>query len=155
MILIITCVFPPEQIVSANLSKDIAYSLVDMGKEVAVLSPRPSRPYGQQFDDQNIVHKGFEHFVANSFIYPKSSFLGRLVESISFGLASRKFIKKNNQKITKIYANTWPIFAQYLAVRTAKKYNIPVVMHIQDVYPESYVKKATKLAVWLPGLALP
>ena len=145
MILIITCVFPPEQIVSANLSRDIANKLVELGKEVTVLSPKPSRPYGQKFKEQKIKFKGVNHFQADSFIHPKSSFIGRLRESISFGMASRKFIKRNGSEIEKIYANTWPIFAQYLTVKTAKKYGIPVIMHVQDVYPESYVKKASML----------
>lgn len=145
MILIITCVFPPEQIVSANLSRDIAYKLVELGNEVTVISPKPSRPYGESFDKQKEVHNGFEHHTMGSYISPKSNFLGRLIESISFGLASRKFIKNNYQSITKIYANTWPIFAQYFVVRVAKRYDIPVIMHIQDVYPESYIKKAQNL----------
>jgi glycosyltransferase involved in cell wall biosynthesis len=36
-----------------------------------------------------------------------------------------------------IYANTWPLFAQYYIVKAAKEFNIPVVMHVQDIYPES------------------
>ena len=33
--------------------------------------------------------------------------------------------------------NSWPIFAQYITVKTSNKYNIPIITHIQDVYPES------------------
>ncbi|NKI32011.1 glycosyltransferase family 4 protein [Croceivirga thetidis] len=145
MILIITCVFPPEQIVSANLSRDIANKLVDLGNEVTVLSPKPSRPFGRHFEEQKIEFKGVDHYQADSYIHPKSSFIGRLRESISFGLASKRFIEENSAKIEKIYANTWPIFAQYLTVKTAKKFSIPVIMHVQDVYPESYIKKASKI----------
>ncbi len=144
MILIISCVFPPEQLVSANLSRDIAYKLAELQKDISVISPKPSRPYGQSFEGKKEEHHGITHFTLNSYIHPKSNFLGRLRESMSFGLACKKFIRDNHTKISKIYANTWPIFAQYFAIKEAKRFNIPVIMHIQDVYPESYLKKAPK-----------
>ena len=34
-----------------------------------------------------------------------------------------------------------PLFSQYLIIKTAKKYNIPTVVHVQDVYPESISNK--------------
>lgn len=144
MILIVSCVFPPEQIVSANLSKDIAEKLAANGKEVSVFSPKPSRPFGKKFENRTPDDFPYEHYEASSFVFPKSNFIGRLYESISFGLASRKHIRSNRERIEKIYANTWPLFAQYFLVREAKKNNIPVIIHVQDVYPESYVKKVSK-----------
>ena len=45
-VLIISAVFPPEPIVSAKLSEDIANGLVEHDIKVIVLHPRPTRPYG-------------------------------------------------------------------------------------------------------------
>lgn len=56
-VLIISAVFPPEPIVSAKLSEDIANGLVEHDIKVIVLHPRPTRPYGFEF---NITKK--KHF---------------------------------------------------------------------------------------------
>ena len=37
--------------------------------------------------------------------------------------------------------NSWPIFSQYLTSLTTRKYSIPLVTHVQDVYPESLSNK--------------
>jgi len=43
--------------------------------------------------------------------------------------------------------NSWPIFAQYLTVKAAHKYNIPIITHVQDIYPESLSTKMPILSV--------
>ena len=48
-LLIISAVFPPEPVVSASLSYDIASSLSGTYKTV-VLSPIPTRPLGFKFE---------------------------------------------------------------------------------------------------------
>lgn len=48
---------------------------------------------------------------------------------------------KHHQELACIYANVWPFFAQLKIVRTAKKYNVPCLLHIQDIYPESFLNK--------------
>ena len=63
------------------------------------------------------------------------------MESYSFGRATYNFIKRHHSEISVIYANTWPLFAQYYLAKAAKKYNIPYFIHVQDIYPESYCKK--------------
>ena len=66
---------------------------------------------------------------------------GRFKESYSFGKQSYKYINKNNKDIEVIYANTWPLLAQFFTVKAAKKNNIPVIIHVQDIYPESLTNK--------------
>lgn len=139
-ILIISAVFPPEPVISAKLSLDIANEL-SKSNYVYVISPRPTRPYGFNFKiNQNSNYK-FKHETLNSYVNPKFSFLGRLFESISFGIECYKYIKSNRNKIDIIYSSTWPIFAQFLNVFAANKFKIPIIIHIQDVYPESLLTK--------------
>lgn len=142
-ILIVSCVFPPEPIVSANLSFDIAIKLA-FNNSVTVISPLPTRPYGSNYRNHIIQNQPFIHEIITSYTSPKSNLIGRLRESFSFGRESCKFLHSNKNKIDVIYANTWPIFAQYFIVKTAKRLNIPVVLHVQDVYPESLVMKLPK-----------
>lgn len=134
-ILIVTAVFSPEPVVSAKLSEDLANELSKTNK-VSVISPKPTRPYGFKLIKKNI-NKSYSHIKLNSYTCPESNFYGRIKESYSFGLACAKYIKENRNNIDVIYMNSWPIFAQYLTVKTAYKYNIPITTHIQDVYPES------------------
>jgi glycosyltransferase involved in cell wall biosynthesis len=138
-ILIISAVFSPEPVVSAKLSEDLAIALSKL-HNVSVLAPKPTRPYGFEFKNE---HKKdlFSLFNLDSYTCPESNSIGRLRESYSFGIACKKYIEGNHKKIDVIYMNTWPIFAQYFTAKTASKYNISLVTHVQDVYPESLSNK--------------
>jgi len=139
-VLIISCVFPPEPVVSAKLSHDIAVNLSKKGDDVTVVSPIPTRPYKFKFEI-NETNNSFEHVILNSFTCPQSNIAGRLIESFSFGKKCAKYIRKNKNKIDKIYLNSWPLFSQYFIVKEAKKQNIPSIVHVMDIYPESFTNK--------------
>jgi len=134
-ILIISAVFSPEPVVSAKLSEDLAIEL-SQSSIVSVISPKPTRPFGFAFSKKD-TKKTFSQINLDSYTCPKSNLFGRLRESYSFGVACKNYIKKNKNEIDVIYMNSWPIFAQYITVNTANKYSIPIITHIQDVYPES------------------
>jgi len=51
-----------------------------------------------------------------------------------------------------VYANVWPLFGQRLIVQAAEALGVPVVLHVQDVYPESLV---TKVPPWLYRVGAP
>lgn len=141
MILIISSVFPPEPIVSATIAFDLANKLSEK-YEVKVLTPRPTRPYGFSFKEtHDKFNYKFEQIILNSYTFPQSRILGRMRESFSFGRHAARYIKNNNKKISCIYLNTFPLLAQYLIVKASKKYGIPAVIHIQDIYPESLTNK--------------
>lgn len=139
-IIIATALFPPEPVVSASLSYDIAHELAKKGKDVVVISPKPSRPLNYAFPKISHDYK-FEHVILETYIYPASKIWGRFKESYSFGNAIKKYIKHNHELIDVIYANVWPLFSQFLLAKAAKKYKIPYCIHIQDIYPESYSEK--------------
>lgn len=140
-ILIVSAVFPPEPVVSGRLSMDLFCSFKERGFDAKVLHPYPTRPYGFNPDKKTIGALGREEVIANSYVCPQSSLVGRIRESWSFGRACEKYIKECHSEIECIYANTWPMFSQKAIVKTAKKYGIPCVIHVQDVYPESLTNK--------------
>lgn len=138
-IIIISAVFPPEPVVSAKLSYDLATALSEK-ENVIVVSPTPTRPYGFNFEKQ--TQKGrFKHLQLNSYTCPESRLFGRLRETYSFGKACYQFIREHQNSIAYIYSNTWPLFAQYYSVKAARRFNIPITIHVQDVYPESLANK--------------
>lgn len=152
-ILIISAVFPPEPVVSANLSYDIACSLSERNI-VTVISPKPSRPFGFDFSNKNLRFN-FKHIQADSFVHAYSGIAGRVMESYSFGKYCYRYIAENHQNIDIIYANTWPLLGQYFAVKAARKYDIPIIIHVQDIYPESLTKKLSFAKSIFTRLLLP
>ena len=143
-ILIVSSVFPPEPVVSGILSYDIAVELA-LKNNVTVISPLPTRPYGSSYRNHITTNQPFIHQILTSYTSPKSNLITRLKESFSFGRESSKFLYSNKNKIDIIYANAWPIFAQYFLVKTARRLNIPIVLSVQDIYPEALIMKLPKI----------
>ena len=135
-ILIVSAVFPPETVVSAKISDNIA-TILSESNEVIVLSPRPSRPFGFVFKDRIRKNKNYKHHILDSFVYPKSKILGRMFESFDFGIKAAKFILNYKSNIDLIYMNSWPILSPLLITWVAKYLNIKIIIHTQDIYPES------------------
>lgn len=86
-IVIISAVFPPEQVTSALLNYDLAKEL---SKEynITVLRPMPTRPIGNSFNISSSGCPSFHEVLVESYTHPESSFLGRFRESIDFGRKS-------------------------------------------------------------------
>ncbi|MAV65018.1 MAG: glycosyltransferase WbuB [Candidatus Marinimicrobia bacterium] len=152
-ILIISAVFPPEPVVSANLSRDLAEEL-SKNNQLTVLCPKPTRPNGFIMNN-NFEPDNYKVVRLNSFTCPSSDLLGRFRESFSFGRYCQNYIEANHDKIDIIYANTWPFFAQYFTVSTSKKFNIPLIIHVHDIYPESFSNKIPALKTLLNFILLP
>lgn len=143
-VVVVTCVFRPEPVVSAETSAGLASELAKRGHNVFVICPYPSKPSG-------VLFRGFKRSllrtertsdgVAVTRFYTlfsrKSRFFSRFLENVSFGIASAVAILACRRQIDVIYANTWPIFAQVLLLLAAKVRHAPVVLSLQDVYPES------------------
>lgn len=142
-ILIVTALYPPEPVVSANISSDLNAVLAERGYVVKVFHPKPTRPNGYLFNKYHTPANN--EIIAESSTSPKSSLFGRLKESISFGRATYRYIEKHYRNIGVIYANTWPLFGQFYLMKAAKKYGIPCYIHVQDIYPDSYCQKLPKL----------
>ena len=155
-ILIITASFPPEPLVTSNLSHDIAKELSE-NNEVTVLCPKPTRPFGVDYETYNThdYHYSFKRIQLFSYTSPQFSLFGRFKESYSFGKNCQSYIKKNHSNIDVLYVNTWPLFGQYFVVRAAKKFDLPVVVHIHDIYPESLLGKLPIFRKFFFKLLLP
>ena len=145
---IVSCVFHPEPLASARTSGDIARAMVNSDNVTQVITTFPNRPAGKIYDgfqrrfwtrDRSIG--GFEIIRVFSFFSSQSNLFSRLLENFSFGVAGALavlFLEKPDV----IYANTWPIFAQGLLMLACKMRRIPLVLSIQDLYPESlFVQK--------------
>jgi glycosyltransferase involved in cell wall biosynthesis len=70
-------------------------------------------------------------------------------ESWNFGRQVCRFLEKQDNDVEVVYANTWPLFSQALVARHCARHGIPLVLHIQDIYPESLLGK---VPLWSRGL---
>lgn len=142
-VLIVSCVFPPEPVVSSQTSVQIAQALVERGHTVTVITAFPSRPAGRLYPgyrrclfQRRHVDDGYDVLRCFSSLSPRSSLFGRFLENFSFGLTSA-WATLTIARPDVIYANTWPIVATGLLAGVARLRHIPLVISVQDVYPES------------------
>ncbi len=149
-VLIVTAVYPPEPVVSARLSHDLQAYLRSLGHKAEVLCPQPSRGLRGHscMGDQADV----DVFRIDSYHCAHSDLWGRARESWDFGQKSAQWLSHRKGQVDVLYANVWPLFGQLHIVAAARRLGIPVVMHVQDVYPESL---DTKLPSWLYRLCAP
>lgn len=134
-ILIISAVFPPEQVTSAFLNYDLAHELAKE-YDVTVLRPYPTRPIGATFDSADVEDKTFRTILIESYTHPQSELLGRFRESIDSGRKSAAYIKEHHREIDFVYNDGWQLFGLNIVARACIKYGIPYMVPIQDIYPE-------------------
>lgn len=135
-VVVASCVFPPEPVVSASTSFDVANFLAHEGHDVQVVCPRPSRNVSEnKTSDAEYPFRVTRVFSINS---NKSSFFSRFGENISFGISVFFYLIKQ-KKVDAIYANVWPVFAYGLLVLASKIKGFKVIASVQDLYPESLV----------------
>lgn len=145
-ILIVSAVFPPEQITSAFLNYDLAKALA---KEynVTVLRPKPSRPIGAKLQD-DWSDPDFETVMINSFTHPESELIGRFKEAVDFSKKSVAYLKAHKDEIDFVYNDGWQLFGLNIIAKACVKYDIPYIVPIQDIYPECLLTKSH-----VPGFA--
>ena len=138
-ILIVSAVFPPEQVTSAFLNYDLAKALA---KEynVTVLRPKPTRPIGATFQD-SWSDPDFETVLVDSYTHPESELIGRFKEARDFSRKSVQYLKAHKNEIDFVYNDGWQLFGLYIIAKACVKYNIPYVVPIQDIYPECLLTK--------------
>ncbi len=144
-VLIVSCVFLPEPVVSARTSAQIAEGLVQRGHDVRVITTFPSRPAGTPYPEyarrlfqRQKMEAGFELVRCFSFPSPRSRMLSRFLENVSFGVTAG-LAALTAERPDVMYANSWPIIATGLLFLVARLRHIPLVVSVQDVYPESLI----------------
>lgn len=135
-ILIVSAVFPPEQVTSAYLNYDLAKRLSEE-YNVVVLRPRPTRPVGAKFDSEIWQDDSFETIQTDSYTNPESNLIGRFREAADFSRKCCKYIEDHHQDIAFVYNGAWQLLGLYLVAKTCVKFSLPYMVPIQDIYPET------------------
>ena len=142
-VVLVSCVFPPEHGSSAQMGAQTAEELSRRGHSVHVYAPFPSHPKGRLFDGyKRTVYStstaNSEYTLIRCFgtFSRSSTMMSRFVENLSFGITSGLRILFGKRPDV-IYSNSWPIFATGIVAIIAKLRGVPLVLRVQDVYPES------------------
>lgn len=140
---IVSCVYPPEPIVSSRTSAEIANALAARGDEVTVITSFPNRPGGVLFRGYSRrpfrIEKGNPRVIRCLGTLSRSSrLLSRLAENISFGISSTAALLLT-RKADVVYSNSWPVFATAMVRGAAAIRGIPLVISVQDLFPESLI----------------
>lgn len=149
-ILIISSVFPPEQVTSAYMNYDMARALAE-DNNVTVLRPYPTRPEGIKFSYNGLEGEPFKTILVDSYTHPRSQLVGRFKESFDFGGKCADYINLHHDDVDFIYNGSWQLFGVFLVARAAVKNNIPYLLSVQDIYPESLFAghHYPKIAQWV------
>jgi len=142
-IAIVSCVYPPEPVVSAKTSSALAGYFVEQGHSVTVITGFPHRPSGMLARgwkrtgiQREAVSDHLSILRCYSTLSASSSLLSRFIENISFGAFSAFGLFRAGD-IDVAYVNTWPVFAQLLILLVAKMRGVPIVLSVQDLLPEA------------------
>ena len=141
-ILIVSAVFPPEQVTSAFLNYDLAHELAKK-YDVTVLRPYPTRPIGASFATTEVNDDTFQTILIDSYTHPDSQLIGRFKEAIDFSNKSANYLKAHHKEIDFVYNDGWQLFGLYIIAKACVKYNIPYIVPIQDIYPECLLTKGS------------
>jgi glycosyltransferase involved in cell wall biosynthesis len=141
---IVSCVFPPELVVSAQTSAELAQALAAHGHDVTVIAPFPSRNGAQgraARDAGGAVGRGGPEIVRCwSMVATDSRMARRFLENLTFGVSSAWRVLQGPRPDV-IYANTWPIFAAAMLWAAAALRRVPLVLSVQDIYPDSLISQ--------------
>lgn len=135
-ILVVSCVFPPEPLVSARTSFDVAEYFHKIGDEVEVLCSRPNRNIDTA--DCNTFYRQFPFRVRNVLTYrsEKSTLASRFLENIVFGISVFFKILFGKQHDV-VYGNVWPMFSSALIGLACRIRRTKLILSVQDLYPDT------------------
>lgn len=145
-------VYPPEPVASAQIAQHLAQHMAAEGHHPTVLCQYPSRPMGAKYpgldrrSQSRLVRQGGVDVVyLPTYVCPESRLVGRLRENVSYGRQACGYVERYLSCTDAIYANVGAFFSASIVSRLASRLEVPLVLHIQDVYPEALSSKLSAL----------
>lgn len=140
-ILVITQYFYPENFRINQLCLD----LKNRGNEITVLTGKPNYPKGEYYDGYSF--KGNDNELWNNIPIIRVPLRARKKGSLNLLLNYISFIRNGNKKVKRIREDFDVIYVLGLspntvalpAIKLKKRKSIPIIMNIQDLWPESIV----------------
>lgn len=141
-ILVISQYFYPENF----RINDLALELKNRGHEITVLTGKPNYPQGKYF--QGYTFKGNEDEQWNGITIKRVPLRARKQGAINLIRNYISFVYHANKKIKEFKMHQFdliyvfevsPITVALPAIRLKKRVNIPIIMNVQDLWPENII----------------
>jgi colanic acid biosynthesis glycosyl transferase WcaI len=158
--------FPPEVAPSAVMAEELCAAWARDGHQVTAICPFPSRPQGRLWPGfsrrplKRCRGGPFEVIrVGNWLIGEKRRAVNRILENVTFGLASA-FALMVMRRPDVVLVETYPVLAYLPVLAVALARRIPMLNYVKDIYPEAaesagVVRRGSLLSrvlAWLDGL---
>ena len=142
---VLTQYFPPEMGAPQARLSELAERLVDFGWEVDVLTALPNYPTGHVFTGYSPWSTCVEQVgrlrTARVPLYPsKNGFAQRLVTYFSFAGSAVAFGPGLCTPPDLLWVESPPLFIGYAARALARRWHVPYVFNVSDLWPESAVR---------------
>jgi glycosyltransferase involved in cell wall biosynthesis len=144
-ILVITQYFPPEMGAPQTRLYELGLQLQNLGWQVQVLTALPNYPTGKIYDEYagNRVKRdnlGGLDVIRTSLIPSQSpKALPRMLCYLSFAWSALQSGKKFCERHDVIMVESPPLFLGLTAKKLAKRWNVPFVFNVSDLWPDSFV----------------
>lgn len=143
-ILFISNYFPPEVNAPATRLYEHACHWVRDGHEVEVLTSVPNFPEGKVYDGyRNRFTRedidGIKVTRVPMFVSPNEGILRRALSYLSFMVSARWYVRRLQQEPDVVVATSPQIFAAVVGYLVARFEQVPFVLEIRDLWPESIV----------------
>lgn len=138
-ILVVSQYFHPENF----RINDIATEWVKRGYAVTVLTGIPNYPQGEYYKGYSKTERRHEKWNGIEIIRlpiesRKTGSFGLIKNYLSFVVAGRKWVKKTNIKTDLVFTfEVSPMTQALVSVWYAKKYKIPHILYVTDLWPEN------------------
>lgn len=134
--------YPPENVPSANMEKELENALVAEHIDLRVLTPYPTRGCDKNtrnsYRGTETLHEGHVEIKRFPLMSEPRNSLLRAMRYV-FGNFVQYFYAIREKDVDVILAGTTPPTQIVLARKVAKKLKIPYVLRIQDIFPDSMV----------------
>lgn len=138
-ILVVSQYFYPENF----RINDIATAWVKRGYKVTILTGIPNYPQGEYYKGYSKTERRYEKWNGMEIIRlpvepRKTGSLGLIKNYLSFVIAGRKWVKTTKLKTNLVFTfEVSPMTQALVSVWYAKKYKIPHILYVTDLWPEN------------------
>ena len=136
--------FEPEQIAFTHLEHDLLEGLVELGHEVEIVCPTPTRGVSAEIAREyrnrksEMLFEGHVHVTRFSAPQEGKNPIIRALRYFWCNLRTYQIGKKFNN-IDAVFAYSTPPTQGWIAGKVAKKHNVPFIYSLQDIFPDSMV----------------
>ncbi len=143
-VLFLDAYYEPEKIAFSHLEKDLIEKLVELGSEIEIVCPIPTRGLSRELKKKyKKIHyeSCYDGKVNITRFWAPQEKRNPIIRAIRYFWCNiRSYqVGKNIKNIDVVFSNSTPPTQGYIAGLVAKKLRVPFVFSLQDIFPDSLI----------------